>query len=95
MPVGVLLLIYVTPDNGDGIRCNLSSWYVESTFRSYAPMLTSVAQRHKHVTYINISPARCGASSRIRSGSAIAALPADLDRRREIGEAPPRSGGQG
>lgn len=58
MPVGVLLLIYAIPDDGGGIRCNLSSWYVEPAFRSYAPMLTSVAQRHKHVTYINISPAR-------------------------------------
>lgn len=60
MPVGVLLLIYATRDNGGrtSIYCNLSSWYVEPTFRNYAPMLTSVAQRHKHVTYINISPAR-------------------------------------
>jgi hypothetical protein len=60
MPVGVLLLIYAIRDNGGGtsIYCNLSSWYVEAAFRNYAPMLTSVAQRHKHVTYINISPAR-------------------------------------
>ena len=57
-PVGVLLLIYTTRDNGAGIsiRCNLSSWYVEPGFRNYAPMLTKVAQRHKHVTYVNISP---------------------------------------
>jgi hypothetical protein len=58
-PVGVLLLIYTARDDGGGtsIRCNLSSWYVEPAFRSYAPMLTKVAQRHKHVTYVNISPA--------------------------------------
>jgi hypothetical protein len=58
-PVGVLLLIYSARDDGGGtsIRCNLSSWYVEPAFRSYAPMLTNVAQRHKHVTYVNISPA--------------------------------------
>jgi hypothetical protein len=58
-PVGVLLLIYTARDDGGGtsIRCNLSSWYVEAAFRSYAPMLTNVAQRHKHVTYVNISPA--------------------------------------
>ena len=59
-PVGVLLLIYTARDNGEGIsiRCNLSSWYVEPGFRNYAPMLSRVAQRHKHVTYVNISPAR-------------------------------------
>jgi len=60
IPVGIVLLIYAKRDNGGGtsIYCNLSSWYVEPAFRYYAPMLTSVAQRHKHVTYINISPAR-------------------------------------
>ena len=39
------------------IHCNLSSWYVEPAFRNYAPMLTKIAQRHKEVTYLNISPA--------------------------------------
>lgn len=59
IPVGVLLLIYTARDDGSGIsiRCNLSSWYVEPRFRNYAPMLSSVAQRHKQVTYVNISPA--------------------------------------
>jgi hypothetical protein len=59
VPVGVLLLIYTARDDGDGtsIHCNLSSWYVDPAFRNYAPMLSGVAQRHKHVTYINISPA--------------------------------------
>jgi hypothetical protein len=58
-PVGVLLLIYAARDDGSGtcIRCNVSSWYVEPAFRNYAPMLTKVAQRHEHVTYLNISPA--------------------------------------
>jgi hypothetical protein len=58
-PVGVLLLIYTARDDGSGtsIRCNLSSWYVEPAFRNYAPMLTNIAQRHKRVTYVNISPA--------------------------------------
>jgi len=58
-PVGVLLLLYSARDD-DGetvIRCNLSSWYVEPAFRNYAPMLTKIAQRHKEVTYINITPA--------------------------------------
>lgn len=59
-PVGALLLIHTARD-GDGctsIRCNLSSWYVEPNFRSYAPMLTKVAQLHKDVTYVNISAAQ-------------------------------------
>jgi hypothetical protein len=58
-PVGVLLLIYTIRNDGGGssIRCNLSSWYVEPAFRNYAPMLSNIAQRHKHVTYLNISPA--------------------------------------
>jgi hypothetical protein len=58
-PIGVLLLIYTARDGGGGtsIRCNLSSWYVKPAYRNYAPMLTKVAQRHDHVTYVNISPA--------------------------------------
>ena len=58
-PVGVLLLIYTSrgAESGPEIRCNLSSWYVEPAFRNYAAMLTRLAQRHKDVTYINISPA--------------------------------------
>jgi hypothetical protein len=57
--VGVLLLLYSFRDSGGGatIHCNLSSWYVEPAFRNYAPMLTKIAQRHKEVTYLNISPA--------------------------------------
>ena len=59
-PVGALLLIHTVQNDGGrtSIRCNLSSWYVEPAFRSYAPMLTKVAQRHKDVTYVNISPAQ-------------------------------------
>lgn len=59
-PVGALLLIHTARNDGGctSIRCNLSSWYVEPAFRSYAPMLTKVAQRHKDVTYVNISPAQ-------------------------------------
>jgi hypothetical protein len=59
MPVGALLLIYsLRPVDGElAIHCNLSSWYVEPAFRNYAPMLTKIAQRHKEVTYFNISPA--------------------------------------
>ena len=59
-PVGVLLSIYTTCDDGSGpsIRCNLSSWYVEPVFRNYSMMMAKVTQRHKHVTYMNISPAQ-------------------------------------
>ena len=59
MPVGVLLLLYsLRPCDGElAIHCNLSSWYVEPAFRNYATMLTKIAQRHKEVTYFNISAA--------------------------------------
>lgn len=58
-PVGVLLLLYtLRPSEGElAVHCNLSSWYVEPAFRNYAPMLTKIAQRHREVTYFNISPA--------------------------------------
>lgn len=58
-PVGVLLLLYsLRPcDDELAVHCNLSSWYVDPAFRNYAPMLTSVAQRRREVTYFNISPA--------------------------------------
>jgi hypothetical protein len=59
-PVGVLLLLYTSRSNGSvepTIHCNLSSWYVDPAFRNYASLLTRIAQRHKEVTYLNISPA--------------------------------------
>jgi hypothetical protein len=57
--VGAILLICSTLRAGDKLvrRCNLSSWYVEPAFRSYAPLLVSRALAHKEVTYLNISPA--------------------------------------
>jgi hypothetical protein len=59
VPVGALLLIcsMVHADGTTVPRCNLSSWYVEPTFRTYAPLLVSQALRHKDVTYLNVSPA--------------------------------------
>ncbi len=59
VPVGTLLLICATTRAGDklAVRCNLSSWYVEPAFRSYAPLLVSRALAHKDVTYLNVSPA--------------------------------------
>jgi hypothetical protein len=58
-PVGAILVICSTVRAGDGFttRCNLSSWYVEPAFRSYAPLLVSRALAHKDVTYLNVSPA--------------------------------------
>jgi len=57
--VGVILLIFSTSRSGDRLttRCNLSSWYVEPAFRSYAPLLVSQALKRKNITYLNISAA--------------------------------------
>jgi hypothetical protein len=59
VPVGVILLIFSNMRTGDTreIRCNVSSWYVEEGFRSYATALVSQAVNRKDVTYINISAA--------------------------------------
>jgi len=44
--------------NGEArIRCNLSSWYVEPGFRSYAPTLASGGLKRKDVTFLNVTPA--------------------------------------
>jgi hypothetical protein len=58
-PVGVILLIFSQIPNGSShaIRCNVSSWYVEPSYRSYASFLTAKALSHKDVTYLNITPA--------------------------------------
>lgn len=57
--VGVLLQIYarLTENGAPAVRCNLSSWYVQPAYRSYAPLLVSRAIRHKEVVYLNVSPA--------------------------------------
>jgi hypothetical protein len=58
-PVGAILLICSAMQAGDKLasRCNLSSWYVEPAFRTYAALLVSQALRHKDVTYLNVSAA--------------------------------------
>jgi len=58
-PVGVILVIFasVIVNGQTSIRGNVASWYVEPAFRGYATMLTSHAQAHKNVTFLNISPA--------------------------------------
>jgi hypothetical protein len=57
-PVGALLLIFssVIVNGESGIRCNVSSWFVLPRYRSYAPLLSLRALKHKHVTYLNITP---------------------------------------
>jgi hypothetical protein len=57
--VGVLLTIHSrTPGGGlEDVRCNLSSWYVEQEFRSYASLLVARAAKRREVTYVNTSPA--------------------------------------
>jgi hypothetical protein len=60
--VGAILQIFSTLRPGAGAhetttRCNVSSWYVEPAFRTYAPFLVSQAVKQKSVTYINISSA--------------------------------------
>lgn len=58
-PVGAILLICAQVHTGDTSirRANLSSWYVEPAFRSYAALLISRALAHKDVTFLNISAA--------------------------------------
>jgi len=57
--VGVILQIFSTIRIGGiaSTRCNVSSWYVDPDFRSYAALLVSQALKHKNVTYLNISAA--------------------------------------
>ena len=49
MPVGVLLLIFsdVATSATPNIRCNVSSWYVEPAFRSFASLLVLRALKNK------------------------------------------------
>jgi len=57
--VGVLLLLYIdkTPGAELTLSCNVSSWYVDPQFRNQASLLSAIALKHKHVTYVNITPA--------------------------------------
>jgi hypothetical protein len=58
--IGVVLLIFSEVRNGAAtiIRCNVSSWYVETEYRGFASLLIASALRKKDVTYVNTSPAR-------------------------------------
>ena len=57
--VGVLLLMYTeTAGAGDpALTCNVASWYVDPQFRNQASLLSGIALKHKHVTYLNVTPA--------------------------------------
>jgi len=57
--VGVILTIFsrLPGEPQNGVRCNVSSWYVDSRYRSYASLLVMSATRYKGVVYINASPA--------------------------------------
>jgi len=57
--VGVILLLFseLRTETETIIRCNVSSWYVEPEFRTFASPLVRAATRDKRVTYFNITPA--------------------------------------
>jgi hypothetical protein len=55
VPVGAILLIFAATPGSDALRANVSSWYVEPAFRSYAPLLVAQALKLKTVTYLNVS----------------------------------------
>ncbi|MFJ6321326.1 MULTISPECIES: hypothetical protein [unclassified Rhizobium] len=57
--VGVLLALYFLHQGqeGDEIRCNLSSWSVDPEYRAFAGKMVIAVLRKKNVTYINVSPA--------------------------------------
>jgi hypothetical protein len=58
-PVGCLLLIYSSKiiDGEAATCCNVSSWYVDPEFRSYAALFASMTQKRKEVIYLNVTPA--------------------------------------
>ena len=53
--VGALLTI--SSRRGQQIISNVSAWYVEPPYRAHSTLLTSMATKHKHVIYLNASPA--------------------------------------
>ena len=55
--VGTLLTILKPRERGPA-QCNLSSWYVEPDYRSYAPLLVAAATRDKGMSYVNVSSQR-------------------------------------
>lgn len=56
-PVGAVLLAFSSRASAENPRCNICSWYVEPAHRMHAAMLSSMALKHKQVTYLNVTPA--------------------------------------
>ena len=56
--VGVVLQLFslYRIDGVETIRCNLSSWCVDSDYRSYAIRMVAAAIKRKDITYTTISP---------------------------------------
>lgn len=54
--VGALLTITARHPGGE-ILSNVSAWYVEQAYRAHSTLLTAMATKHKHVVYLNASPA--------------------------------------
>jgi hypothetical protein len=60
IPVGIILLIFTSIENGIDpayIQCSVSSWYVDPEFRAFGTLLVACALKHKHVIYYNLTPA--------------------------------------
>jgi hypothetical protein len=59
IPIGAILLVssIIHERDTESIRCNLSSWYVEPSYRSHAVLLFSQALKHRNATYLNVSAA--------------------------------------
>jgi hypothetical protein len=81
--VGVILIVAARnlSVEGSNKRANLSSWYVQPKYRSYAAMLLSRACKEKDITFLNVSAAQhtyaiCEALGFVRySEGQIAAIP--------------------
>jgi hypothetical protein len=81
--VGVILIVAAQNLSAEGSnkRANLSSWYVQPKYRSYAAMLLSRACKEKDITFLNVSAAQhtyaiCEALGFVRySEGQIAAIP--------------------
>jgi hypothetical protein len=58
-PVGVVLTVSSQRfvNNGHQTQCNLSAWYVEPAYRSYAALFAARVWKEKNFTYLNINPA--------------------------------------
>ncbi len=55
--VGVMLQLFSARDGTQAPRCNLSSWFVDPDFRSYAHALHARAIARREIVYLNISAA--------------------------------------